>query len=154
VRNMRQLLPTLSLLLAPFGALCGQWHVQHPITVAEARAILGADPVVIPNYHFEIARQGPGAILVVQFLDSGKVIWFIEDRRGRPSWSRFQSSGSENTAEAVSRLESQPRLWAYRDRVDRYRRVGEVSVHYFGEYWGSPITQRERELLDRLAPID
>ncbi len=125
------------------------------ITLEQARAILGANPVAIPGYPVEFYLLGGRAVLVRQELDSGKVIAFREDRGGRPGGSSrrqwvstrgnsVQDDGPQRILNGLpSSIEEQ--YWARRS----YREIDGVSVRYLG-------SSRERipyELLDQLAPI-
>lgn len=153
--------PFIALLVVPLTAALGQDSLpgsaspgrttrRGEITLAEARAILKADPAAIPGYPVRFFRLFGQAVGVEQLLDSasGAVIAFREDRDEPPRWSTFHRFG-ETTAEAMRIAELNPRLWRYQDARERYRQIGDVSVRWMGSING-PVP---KDLLDKLAPI-
>lgn len=145
----------MTLLVVPLTTAFGQVPPSRTlqrgeITLAEARAILKANPAAIPGYPTRIFRLFGQAVLLEQLLDSatGAVIRFREDRDEPPRWSNFHRS-AETTAEAIRLAELSPQLWQYQDAHEGYRQVGEVSVRWMGPI-GGPVP---KDLLDKLAAI-
>ena len=132
------------------GRLPSQTLRHGEITLAEARAILKANPAAIPGYPARFFRLLGQAVLLEQLLDSatGAVIRFREDRDEPPRWSNFHRV-AETTGDAMGFAQLNPRLWQYQDAREGYRQVGEVSVRWMGPI-GGPVP---KDLLDKLAAI-
>lgn len=68
------------LFVLPFSVAAAQALRANPITVDSARALLGTNPVAVPNSPARIYAMTRRSVLVVQQLDSGVSVAFQETR--------------------------------------------------------------------------
>ena len=64
----------------PVTTVSAQAMRANPITVDSARALLGTDPVAVPNTPANIYAMPSRSVLVVQQVDSGESVAFQETR--------------------------------------------------------------------------
>jgi hypothetical protein len=68
------------LLFLPFAPMTAQVPIASPITIDSARALLGTDPVAVPNVPASIYAMPGRSVLVVQRVDSEESVAFQETR--------------------------------------------------------------------------
>ena len=110
----------------------------RPIPAADARAILGTEPVALPGVPIRGIQESPlgdGVVLVEQALDSVTVIRLFERRADR----------EQEAAEA--RIAERGREYSANERLARF--VGSLRV----EIAGPLATDSLSKLLDRVRPI-
>ncbi len=68
------------LLFLPLATLTAQVPIANPITIDSARALLGTNPVAVPNTPARFYTMPKHAVIVVQQVEPGLSVGFLETR--------------------------------------------------------------------------